>query len=138
MHWHTTSMIQQVVSMPVISLPSPTLRRLRTSLSSSTHPQFKVAKFSLLPISCMHAEFVYPSSWFGDQTLLYRAARRMEQEVSLDPLPLSSTSAGASSSGSGSTRRGGGLEPSVAFGPAGGSGELNVSVVVSPVPAGFR
>ncbi|KAH6826567.1 Photosystem II reaction center PsbP family protein [Perilla frutescens var. hirtella] len=67
-------------------------------------------------------EFVYPETWLGDQTLLYRAAGKAER--SLDPPPLS---------GGGGRRN----EPVVAFGPPGSSGEVNVSVIVSAVPIDF-
>ncbi|XP_051145142.1 psbP domain-containing protein 7, chloroplastic [Andrographis paniculata] len=70
-------------------------------------------------------EFVYPETWLGDQTLLYRAAGRAER--SLDPPPLSD----------GGRRRKAVNEPAVAFGPPGSTGELNVSVIVSPVPIDF-
>lgn len=68
-------------------------------------------------------EFIYPSSWVGDQTLLYRAVGKAEQERSLDPPPIN--------------RRRNVNEPVVAFGPPGSTGELNVSVIVSPVPLDF-
>ncbi|GAQ82276.1 psbP family protein [Klebsormidium nitens] len=71
-------------------------------------------------------EFIYPAEWLGDQRLLYRAVERAEQSRSLDLPPI---------------RRNGGrnrTEPIVAFGPAAGSGELNVSVVVAPIAPGFR
>ncbi|KAL2231206.1 psbP domain-containing protein 7, chloroplastic [Sesamum indicum] len=70
-------------------------------------------------------EFVYPESWLGDQTLLYRAAGKAER--SLDPPPL----------GGGGGRRRNVNEPAVAFGPPGSTGELNVSVIVSPVSIDF-
>ncbi|KAK4424642.1 PsbP domain-containing protein 7, chloroplastic [Sesamum alatum] len=70
-------------------------------------------------------EFVYPESWLGDQTLLYRAAGKAER--ALDPPPL----------GGGGGRRRNVNEPAVAFGPPGSTGELNVSVIVSPVPIDF-
>lgn len=72
-------------------------------------------------------EFIYPAGWAGDQTLLYRAAGKLER--SLDP-PLLNSSVGAN-------RRKDVNEPVVAFGPPGSSGELNVSVIVSPVPLDF-
>uniref|UniRef100_A0A0F7GZW3 Photosystem II reaction center PsbP family protein n=1 Tax=Melianthus villosus TaxID=377280 RepID=A0A0F7GZW3_9ROSI len=74
-------------------------------------------------------EFIYPLDWVGDQTLLYRAAGKAEFERSLDPPPLSN-------GGSGGKRRNV-SEPVVAFGPPGSTGELNVSVIVSPVPLDF-
>ncbi|KAJ0014860.1 hypothetical protein Pint_19827 [Pistacia integerrima] len=70
-------------------------------------------------------EFIYPESWVGDQTLLYRAAEKRESERSLDPPPLNNG------------RRKNVNEPVAAFGPPGSSGELNVSVIVSPVPLDF-
>ncbi|KAK6143922.1 hypothetical protein DH2020_024270 [Rehmannia glutinosa] len=72
-------------------------------------------------------EFVYPESWLGDQTLLYRAAGKAER--SLDPPPLGGSG--------GQGRRRNVNEPAVAFGPPGSTGELNVSVIVSPVPIDF-
>uniref|UniRef100_A0A0F7H1I4 Photosystem II reaction center PsbP family protein n=1 Tax=Monsonia marlothii TaxID=163685 RepID=A0A0F7H1I4_9ROSI len=71
-------------------------------------------------------EFIYPVDWVGDQTLLYRAAGKAESERSLDPPPLS-----------GGPRRSNVNEPVVAFGPPGSSGELNVSVIVSPISPEF-
>lgn len=71
-------------------------------------------------------EFVYPDSWLGDQTLLYRAAGKAER--ALDPPPLS---------GGGGGQRSNVNEPAVAFGPPGSTGELNVSVIVSQVPIDF-
>ncbi|XP_076921906.1 psbP domain-containing protein 7, chloroplastic-like [Bidens hawaiensis] len=68
-------------------------------------------------------EFIYPQNWVGDQTLLYRAAGKAEMERSLDPPPVN--------------RRRSVNEPVVAFGPPGSSGELNVSVIVSPVSPDF-
>ncbi|KAL2940989.1 PsbP domain-containing protein 7 chloroplastic [Bienertia sinuspersici] len=73
-------------------------------------------------------EFIYPATWVADQTILYRAAERAEQERSLDPLPLESSK----------RRRRNVNEPVIAFGPPGSTGELNVSVVVSPVSTDFR
>ncbi|CAI7786617.1 unnamed protein product [Closterium sp. NIES-53] len=81
-------------------------------------------------------EFLFPAEWVGDQLLLYRAAERRERELSLDPPPLSSPSSSSSAS-SQQARRAGAVDPVAAFGPPGGNGELNVSVVVAPVPRGF-
>ncbi|XP_057962845.1 psbP domain-containing protein 7, chloroplastic [Malania oleifera] len=75
-------------------------------------------------------EFIYPANWVGDQTLLYRAAGKAELERSLDPPPLNNAN-------SGDRRRQTINEPVVAFGPPGSTGELNVSIVVSPVPLDF-
>ncbi|XP_061337993.1 psbP domain-containing protein 7, chloroplastic isoform X2 [Gastrolobium bilobum] len=65
------------------------------------------------------------ANWVGDQTLLYRAAKKREMERSLDPPPLNVRTRSNIS------------EPVVAFGPPGSSGELNVSVIVSSVAQGF-
>ncbi|XP_065851964.1 psbP domain-containing protein 7, chloroplastic [Euphorbia lathyris] len=75
-------------------------------------------------------EFLYPSTWVGDQTLLYRAAEKKEFERSLDLPPLSSMKFG-------DRRRKNVNEPVIAFGPPGSTGELNVSVIVSPVSRDF-
>ncbi|KAA0048018.1 hypothetical protein IC582_011586 [Cucumis melo] len=74
-------------------------------------------------------EFIYPSSWVGDQRLLYREAEKSEYERSLDPPPLTNSTM--------DRRRRNVNEPLVAFGPPGSSGELNVSVIVSSVPPDF-
>ncbi|KAI4349965.1 hypothetical protein L6164_010501 [Bauhinia variegata] len=68
------------------------------------------------------------ANWVGDQTLLYRAAKKAEVERSLDPPPLNLNAR---------PRRANVNEPVVAFGPPGSTGELNVSVIVSPVPEDF-
>ncbi|KAF5945973.1 hypothetical protein HYC85_016201 [Camellia sinensis] len=73
-------------------------------------------------------EFIYPAAWVGDQTLLNRAVGKLER--SLDP-PLPNNAAPDD------RRRRSVNEPVVAFGPPGSSGELNVSVIVSPVPLDF-
>lgn len=73
-------------------------------------------------------EFLYPANWVGDQTLLYRAAGKAELERSLDPPPLKNPNAGMRRNIN---------EPVVAFGPPGSTGELNVSVIVSPVSPDF-
>lgn len=70
-------------------------------------------------------EFIYPAKWVGDQRLLYIAAEKTEREISLDPPPA------------GDRRRKNVNEPVVAFGPPGSTGELNVSVIVSPVSPNF-
>jgi hypothetical protein len=74
------------------------------------------------------AEFIYPSSWVGDQTLLYREAKKAESQRSLDPPPLTNGRLSRPRNIS---------EPVAAFGPPGSNGELNVSVIVSPVPQDF-
>lgn len=73
-------------------------------------------------------EFIYPETWVADQTIFYRAVAKAELERSLDPPPLSS----------GTRRKRNVNEPVIAFGPPGSTGELNVSVIVSPVPLDFR
>lgn len=73
-------------------------------------------------------KFIYPETWVADQTVFYRAAEKAELERSLDPPPL----------GSGNRRKRNVNEPVIAFGPPGSTGELNVSVIVSPVPLDFR
>ncbi|CBI39493.3 unnamed protein product, partial [Vitis vinifera] len=75
-------------------------------------------------------EFIYPAKWVGDQTLLYRAVGKAELERSLDPPSLNITK-------SSDRHRRSISEPVVAFGPPGSTGELNVSVIVSPVPLDF-
>ncbi|KAK7392017.1 hypothetical protein VNO78_20443 [Psophocarpus tetragonolobus] len=72
-------------------------------------------------------EFIYPATWVGDQTLLYRAAKKREMELSLDPPSLNDDV----------RRRANINEPVVAFGPPGSTGELNVSVIVSSVAPDF-
>eukprot|EP00897_Mesotaenium_endlicherianum_P001881 jgi/Mesen1/1720/ME000138S00582 len=74
-------------------------------------------------------EFIYPARWVGDQRLLYRAVERAERERSLDLPGLRVERERA--------RRRQVVEPLVAFGPPGSEGELNVSVVVAPLAAGF-
>uniref|UniRef100_A0A0F7H182 Photosystem II reaction center PsbP family protein n=1 Tax=Pelargonium australe TaxID=59866 RepID=A0A0F7H182_9ROSI len=72
-------------------------------------------------------EFIYPVNWVGDQTLLYRAAGKAESQRSLDPPPLNTAD----------RPRRNVNEPVVAFGPPGSTGELNVSVIVSPISQDF-
>uniref|UniRef100_A0A0F7CZB4 Photosystem II reaction center PsbP family protein n=1 Tax=Pelargonium tetragonum TaxID=122197 RepID=A0A0F7CZB4_9ROSI len=72
-------------------------------------------------------EFIYPVNWVGDQTLLYRAAGKAESQRSLDPPPLNTAD----------RPRRNVSEPVVAFGPPGSTGELNVSVIVSPISLDF-
>uniref|UniRef100_A0A0F7H047 Photosystem II reaction center PsbP family protein n=1 Tax=Pelargonium echinatum TaxID=122254 RepID=A0A0F7H047_9ROSI len=72
-------------------------------------------------------EFTYPVNWVGDQTLVYRAAGKAESQRSLDLPPLNSAN----------RPRRNVNEPVVAFGPPGSTGELNVSVIVSPVSLDF-
>uniref|UniRef100_A0A0F7CZB2 Photosystem II reaction center PsbP family protein n=1 Tax=Pelargonium citronellum TaxID=73188 RepID=A0A0F7CZB2_9ROSI len=72
-------------------------------------------------------EFIYPVNWVGDQTLLYRNAGKAESQRSLDLPPLNSAN----------RPRRNVNEPVVAFGPPGSTGELNVSVIVSPISLDF-
>lgn len=76
-------------------------------------------------------EFVFPQTWVGDQTLLYRAVQRGERERSLDLPSLRQQQQQQT------MRKARPTEPVVAFGPPGTLGELNVSVVVAPVADGF-
>ncbi|KAK9836401.1 hypothetical protein WJX84_007515 [Apatococcus fuscideae] len=71
-------------------------------------------------------EFVYPSKWLADQRLFRRYAARVEQRSGLDlPSPARRP------------QRRPVAEPTAAFGPAGSTGEENVSVVVAPIMPGF-
>uniref|UniRef100_A0A0F7CZB3 Photosystem II reaction center PsbP family protein n=1 Tax=Pelargonium fulgidum TaxID=73198 RepID=A0A0F7CZB3_9ROSI len=72
-------------------------------------------------------EFIYPVNWVGDQTLLYRAAGKAESQRSLDLPPLNSTNRPRQNVN----------EPVVAFGPPASTGELNASVIVSPISLDF-
>ncbi|XP_052204669.1 psbP domain-containing protein 7, chloroplastic [Diospyros lotus] len=74
-------------------------------------------------------EFIYPANWVGDKTLLNRAVGKLER--SLDP-PIFNSVAPEDRRPRRNVN-----EPVVAFGPPGSTGELNVSVVVSPVPLDF-
>ncbi|KAF9621015.1 hypothetical protein IFM89_015837 [Coptis chinensis] len=74
-------------------------------------------------------EFIYPSSWVRDQTVFYRALGKAESKRSLDPPQLNGMNI--------NPRRQNLNEPIVAFGPPGSNGELNISVIVSPVPLDF-
>ncbi|KAK1294084.1 hypothetical protein QJS10_CPA16g01485 [Acorus calamus] len=78
-------------------------------------------------------EFIYPANWVGDQTLLYRAVGKAESTRSLDPPPLDGRGLAIER-----PWRNDVSEPSTAFGPPGSNGELNVSVIVSPVSPDFR
>ncbi|KAL8171743.1 hypothetical protein V2J09_023547 [Rumex salicifolius] len=111
-----------------------------TSLVLGTSPEFaRSLKLDVLyPVNGYNRyfqtnegfEFIYPANWAGDQTLLYRAAEKLAQQRTLDLIPSDSKPA--------NQRRRNVNEPVVAFGPPGSTGELNVSVVVSPVPLDFR
>ena len=80
----------------------------------------------ILAVHCVCTEFVYPETWVGDQRLLYRAVEKAERQRLYG---INKNDVG---------RRNGLIEPIVAFGPPGSSGELNVSVVVAPIPYDFR
>lgn len=71
--------------------------------------------------------FVYPARWLADQTLYRRYAERVERQAALDPPSLARER----------TRRAAAPEPAAAYGPAGSSGEENISVVVAPIRDGF-
>ncbi|KQK11397.1 hypothetical protein BRADI_2g59950v3 [Brachypodium distachyon] len=74
-------------------------------------------------------EFIYPANWVGDQTILYNQVKKAELQRSLDPPPLTN--------GRSPSRPSNISGPVAAFGPPGSNGELNVSVIVSPVPQDF-
>lgn len=59
--------------------------------------------------------------------MLYRAAKKREMERSLDPPPLNVRVRPRTNV----------AEPLVAFGPPGSTGELNLSLIVSPVAQDF-
>ncbi|XAR49120.1 hypothetical protein NMG60_11032192 [Bertholletia excelsa] len=79
-------------------------------------------------------EFIYPSSWVGDQTLLYRAAGKLERSLASGDRLIDNVAPAPTTV---ERRRRNVNEPVVAFGPPGSTGELNVSVIVSPVPLDF-
>ena len=69
--------------------------------------------------------FIYPVDYLADQTMARRKAMRVEERNSLDPPSLRRES------------RRDVQEPDAAYGPMNSTGEENVSVIVSSVPAGF-
>ncbi len=76
------------------------------------------------PTAPFPAEFTYPSSWLGDQTLLYRAAQRAEAErggLPGDPFDYypPASSSGSRAAGGRRSSRSSVVEPVAAFGPAG-------------------
>ncbi|KAK9787468.1 hypothetical protein WJX73_010365 [Symbiochloris irregularis] len=71
-------------------------------------------------------EFEYPSRWLADQRLLQRYASRLEQR---NPLDLPSLQ---------KSKQRNMPEPAAAFGPAGSTGEENLSVIVAPISTGFE
>ncbi|KAG0625780.1 hypothetical protein M758_2G080400, partial [Ceratodon purpureus] len=113
-----------------------------TSAILSLNPEFfrGLRADVLYPIAgykrCLEAskgfEFIFPQTWVGDQTLLYRAAQRGERKRSLDLPSLRQQPQRQITN-----RKPKPTEPVVAFEPPGTLGELNVSVVVAPVADGF-
>jgi len=83
-------------------------------------------------------EFVYPRAWLADQTVARRraVAAELARPALLDG-PLPSEAATEARRRRASSSRGAPPGPEVAFGPAGSSGETNVSVVVAPIEPGF-
>ncbi|KAK9918065.1 hypothetical protein WJX75_000898 [Coccomyxa subellipsoidea] len=71
-------------------------------------------------------EFLYPSHWLSDQRLYLRSAERVERRASLDPPPAARRQSRSVA------------EPTAAYGPAGSTGEENLSVVVAPIAGGFK
>lgn len=71
-------------------------------------------------------EFIYPSNWVRDYTVFYRAVGKAEAKRALDPPPLNINRPQRNVN-----------EPVIAFGPPGSNGELNISVIVSPVALDF-
>lgn len=82
-------------------------------------------------------EFVYPRSWLADQTVARRRAVAAELSRPLIDGPLPSAAATAARRQRASSLRAAPPGPEVAFGPAGSSGETNVSVIVAPIEPGF-
>jgi hypothetical protein len=83
-------------------------------------------------------EFLYPAAWLADQRLFRRYAERVEREAALDPPPLRGGRAGGGRAAPPRRNGGGAPEPAAAYGPAGSTGEDNVSVIVAPIRDGFR
>ena len=91
-------------------------------------------------------EFVYPVEYLADQTQAQRNAAQREAATPLDPPPIGGGGGGGGGGGAGA---GAGVskpavifgqvvqEPQSAFGPMGGTGEENVSVIVSRSPPGW-
>jgi hypothetical protein len=78
-------------------------------------------------------EFVYPSVYLGDATVATRNANALATATSLDPPSMRGTQSPPKIFGQVVQ------EPNSAFGPMGGTGEENVSVIVSKSPpGGFR
>lgn len=83
-------------------------------------------------------EFVYPRAWLADQTVARRraVAAELARPALLDG-PLPSAAALEARRRRASSARAAPPGPEVAFGPAGSSGETNVSVIVAPIEPGF-
>lgn len=78
-------------------------------------------------------EFVYPVEYLADQTMAARNAAQREAANPLDPpRPGGGSAAGKPAVIFGQVVQ----EPQSAFGPMGGNGEENVSVIVSRSPPG--
>lgn len=82
-------------------------------------------------------EFIYPRSWLADQTVARRRAVAAELSRPLLDGPLPSAAATEARRQRASSSRAAPPGPEVAFGPAGSSGETNVSVIVAPIEPGF-
>ena len=82
-------------------------------------------------------EFVYPRAWLADQTVARRRAVAAELSRPLIDGPLPSAAALEARRRRASSSRAAPPGPEVAFGPAGSSGETNVSVIVAPIEPGF-
>lgn len=73
-------------------------------------------------------QFVYPASWLGDQTLYRRRVESTESGLGLNLSDFDAAERVAR------RRREAFIEPIVAFGPMGGKGEDNISVIVGASP----
>ena len=82
-------------------------------------------------------EFVYPRAWLADQTVARRRAVAAELSRPLLDGPQPSAAALEARRRRASSSRAAPPGPEVAFGPAGSSGETNVSVIVAPIEPGF-
>ena len=82
-------------------------------------------------------EFIYPRAWLADQTVARRRAVAAELSRPLIDGPVPSAAATAARRQRASYFKAAPPGPEVAFGPAGSSGETNVSVIVAPIEPGF-
>ena len=85
-------------------------------------------------------EFVYPRAWLADQTVARRraVAAELARPPLLDGGPVEPSAASAAARRRRAfSSRAAPPGPEVAFGPAGSSGETNVSVIVAPIEPGF-